>query len=125
MKLSNRQKSIIWKSLKLNEDFFDDFDSNDIINNSVDELIDDPNYTYHIHFIIFMYPFIKNNYGRCCVYYFEEPEYKQIIETGFLSMKKALECILQATSIVSDYSEPKFCSSSEKIIKIFPFINNT
>ena len=71
-----------------------------------------------------MYPFIKNNYGRCCVYYFEEPEYKQIIETGFLSMKKALECILQATSIVSDYSEPKFCSSSEKIIETFPFMNN-
>ena len=40
-------------------------------------------------------------------------------------MKKALECILQATSIVSDYSKPKFCSSSEKIIETFPFMNNT
>ena len=28
MKLTNRQKSIIWKSLNLNEDFFDDIKNN-------------------------------------------------------------------------------------------------
>lgn len=110
---------------KLNEDFFDDFDDNNFVDEPVDVLIDEPDYMYHINFIIYMYPFIKNNYGRCCVYYFEDPKYKSIIESGFISMKKALECILQATSIVSDYSKPKFCSSSEKIIEEFPFMNNT
>ena len=59
MKLSNKQKSIIWKSLKLNEDFFDDVDSNDIINNPVDELIGDPEYTYHFQFLFHLWPFIK------------------------------------------------------------------
>ena len=125
MKLTNKQKLSIWKSLNLNEDFFDDFSGNDLINEPVDDSFDDPDYTYHIHFIIYMYPFIKNNFGRYCVYYFEDPKYKPIIESGFISMKKALECILQATSIVSDYSKPKFCSSSEKIIEAFPFMNNT
>ena len=125
MKLTNKQKLSIWKSLKLNEDFFDDFDSNNLMDDTVDDFINEPDYTYHIHFIIYMYPFIKNNFGRYCVYYFEDPKYKPIIESGFISMKKALECILQATSIVSDYSKPKFCSSSEKIIEAFPFMNNT
>ena len=111
--------------MKLNEDFFDDFNDNSLIDEPDDVLIDEPEYTYHIHFIIYMYPFIKNNYGRYCVYYFEEPEYKSIIESGFLSMKKALEFILQVTPIISDYSKPKFCSSSEKIIEAFPFMNNT
>ena len=111
---------------KLNEDFFDDNEPIDnLIDEPVDNLIDEPEYTYHIQFIIYMYPFIKNNYGWYCVYYFEDPKYKPIIESGFISMKKALECILQATSIVSDYSKPKFCSSSEKIIEAFPFMNNT
>ena len=125
MKLTNKQKSIIRKSLKLNEDFFDDFDSKDLIDDTVDDCINEPDYTYHIHFIIYMYPFIKNNFGRYCVYYFEDPKYKPIIESGFISMRKALECIFQATSIVTDYSKPKFCSSSEKIIEAFPFMNNT
>lgn len=110
---------------KLNEDFFDDFNDNGLIDEPDDVLIDEPEYTYHINFIIYMYPFIKNNFGRYCVYYFEDPKYKPIIESGFISMKKALECILQATSIVSDYSEPKFCSPSEKIIETFPFMDNT
>ena len=114
MKLTNRQKTIIWKSLKLNEDFFDDFDSNELIDEPVDDIIYNPDYTYHIHFIIYTYPFIKHKFGRCCIYYFEEPEYKSIIESGFLSMKKALEYILQISSIVTDYSEPKFYSSTEK-----------
>ena len=125
MKLTNKQKLSIRKSLKLNEDFFDDFNDNSLIDEPDDVLIDEPEYTYHINFIIYMYPFIKNNYGWYCVYYFEDPKYKPIIESGFISMKKALECILQATSIVSDYSKPKFCSSSEKIIEAFPFMNNT
>ena len=124
MKLTNKQKLSIWKSLNLNEDFFDDFSGNDLINEPVDDSFDDPDYTYHIHFIIYMYPFIKNNHNRKCVYYFEDPKYKSIIESGFISIKKALECILQATPIVSDYSKPKFCSSSEKLIEAFLFMNN-
>ena len=110
---------------KLNEDFFDDFDSNDLNDDPVDDLIDDPDYTYNIHFIICMYPFIKDNDRNGeYAYYFEDPKYKPIIESGFISMKKALDYILQASSIVTDYSEPKFCSSYEKIIKTFPFMNN-
>lgn len=109
---------------KLNEDFFDDFNDNELIDEPVDVLIDDSGYTYNIHFIIYTYPFIKDNHYRKCVYYFDDPKYKQIIESGFISIKKALECILQATPIVSDYSKPKFCSSSEKLIEAFPFMNN-
>ena len=110
---------------KLNEDFFDDFDSNDLNDDPVDDLIDEPDYTYHIHFIICMYPFIKDNDRNGeYAYYFEDPKYKSIIESGFISMKKALDYILNASSIVTDYSEPKFCSSYEKIIKAFPFMNN-
>ena len=125
MKLTNKQKLSIWKSLKLNEDFFDDFDSNNLIDDTVDDSVSDPDYTYHIHFIIYTYPFIKDDYRNGeCVYYFEEPKYKSIVESAFLSMKKALDYILQATPLVTDYSKPKFCSSYEKIIKIFPFMNN-
>ena len=109
---------------KLNEDFFDNLSDNDFIDEPVDELIDDSGYTYNIHFIIYTYPFIKDNHNRKCVYYFEDPKYKPIIESGFISIKKALECILQATPIISDYSKPKFCSSSEKLIEAFPFMNN-
>ena len=39
-------------------------------------------------------------------------------------MKKALEYIFQAMPLVTGYSEQKFCSSTEKIIKAFPFMNN-
>ena len=125
MKLTNKQKTIIRESLKLNEDFFDDFDRNNLIDDTVDDFINEPDYMYHIHFIIYMYPFIKDVYRNGeCVYYFEEPKYKSIVESAFLSMKKALDYILQATPIVTDYSKPKFCSSYEKIIKIFPFMNN-
>ena len=140
MKLSNRQKNSI---LKLNEDFFDDLDDNDLIDDPVnepddffDEPIDNTDYTYNIYFIIYINPFIKEykefvskNIDECKeepVYSFEEnPEYKPIIESAFLSMKKALNCILQATPIVTDYSEPKFCTSIEKIIKAFPFMVNS
>ena len=124
MKLTNRQKTIIWKTLKLNEDFFDDLDINEPDDDLIDEPIDDPDYTYHIHFIIYMYPFMKLNDEYKCVYSFEDPKYKPIIESAFLSMKKTLDYILQASSIVTDYSKPKFCSSYEKIIKTFPFMNN-
>ena len=71
-----------------------------------------------------MYPFTKDNDKGEYVYYFENPKYKPIIESGFISMKKALDCILQASSIVTDYSKPKFCASSKKIIEAFPFMNN-
>ena len=128
MKLTNRQKSIIWKSLKLNEDFFDGLDKNELANDSVDDIIGEPvdvsDYTYHIYFIIYTYPFIKDVFEKDPVYYFEDPKYKPIIESGLLSMKKALDCILQATPIVTDYSEPKFYTSIEKIIKTFPFMVN-
>ena len=125
MKLTNKQKTIIQKSLKLNEDFFDDFDSNNLIDDTVDDSVSDPDYTYHIHFIIYTYPFIKDDYRNGeCVYYFEEPKYKSIVESAFLSMKKALDYILQASSLVTDYSKPKFCTLNDKIISIFPFMNN-
>ena len=72
-----------------------------------------------------MYPFIKDVYRNGeCVYYFEELKYKSIVESAFLSMKKALDYILQATPIVTDYSKPKFCSSYDRIIEEFPFMNN-
>ena len=130
MKLTNKQKLSIRKSLKLNEDFFDDFDSNELIDEPVDdsfgEPIDNTDYTYHIQFLIFMYPFVKLDFSDDFEYVFDDPKYehKLTIESGFLSIKKALEYILQATPIVSDYSKPKFCSSSEKLIEAFPFINN-
>ena len=130
MKLTNKQKLSIQKSLKLNEDFFDDFDSNELIDEPVDELIDNSfdehNYTYHIQFLIFMYPFVKLDFSDDFEYVFDDPKYehKLTIEHGFISIKKALEYILQATPIVSDYSKPKFCSSSEKLIEAFPFMNN-
>ena len=58
------------------------------------------------------------------LYYFEDTKYKPIIESGFLSMKKALNCILLSSHIVTEYSEPKFCTLSDKFISIFPFMNN-
>lgn len=116
---------------KLNEDFFDDFDSNDLIDEPVDDSFDDPidntDYTYHFQFAIFMDPFEKPSFtSDDPEYIFDEPKYehKLTIEHGFLSMKKALEYIFQAMPIVTGYSEPKFCSSTEKIIKAFPFMNN-
>ena len=129
MKLTNKQKSILWKSLNLNEDFFDDLDGNNLIDEPnhdfFGEPIDDTDYTYDIYFIIYLHSFIKKYKKEEPVYSFEEnPEYKPIVESTFLSMKKALNYILQATPIITDYSEPKFCSSYEKIIKAFPFMNN-
>ena len=124
MKLTNKQKTIIWKSLKLNEDFFDDFEDNELVDDAVNDSFGEPDYTYHIHFIIYTYPLIKDVNRKGCVYYFEDPKYKPIIESGLLSMKKALEYILQVSPIVTDYSEPKFYTSIEKIIKEFPFITN-
>ena len=130
MKLTNKQKLSICKSLNLNEDFFDDLNSNDL-NDTVDDSFDDPDYMYHIHFIIYINQFIKciipkspfmNRLNDEYLYYFEEPKYKSVIESAFLSMKKTLDYIFQAMPIVTDYSEPKFCSSLEKIIKTFPFI---
>ena len=130
MKLMNKQKLSIKKSLKLNEDFFDDFNDNDFIDEPIDDSFDDPinntDYTYHFQFLIFMYPFVKLDFSDDFEYVFDDPKYehKLTIESGFISIKKALECILQATPIVSDYSKPKFCSSSEKLIEAFPFMNN-
>ena len=115
---------------KLNEDFFDDFDENNLVDEPIDDSFDDPidntDYTYHFQFVIFMDPFIKPSFSDNPEYVFDDPKYehKLTIEHSFLSIKKALEYILQATPIVSDYSKPKFCSSSEKLIKAFPFINN-
>ena len=115
---------------KLNEDFFDDFNSNELIDKPVDDFFDDPidntDYTYNIQFIIYMHPFIEDDFNDDCVYDFEDPKYEHnlTIESGFLLMKKALDYILNVTPIVTDYSKPKFCSSTEKIIKAFPFMNN-
>ena len=114
---------------KLNEDFFDGFSDNDLVDEPVDDLIYNPDYTYNIQFIIYMFPFIKEYNGlEEPVYSFEEPEYgyehKATMESGFLSMKKVLEYILHVTSVVANYSKPKFCSSYKKIIETFPFMNN-
>lgn len=127
MKLTNKQKLSIWKSLKLNEDFFDDkqsdiYDETDLnLENGYDH-----QYTYHFQFIFYTWPLIKriDEETSTYEYYFEEPEYKSIIESTFISMKKALDCILQATPIVTDYSKPKFCTLNDKIISMFPFMNN-
>ena len=130
MKLTNKQKLSIWKSVKLNEDFFDDLSDNELIDNTVDDSFDEPidntDYTYHIQFLIFMYPFVKLDFSDDFEYVFDDPKYehKLTIEHGFLSIKKVLEYILQATPIVTDYSKPKFCTLHDKIISIFPFMNN-
>ena len=131
MKLTNKQKLSIQKSLKLNEDFFDDFDSNELIDEPVDDSFDEPidntDYTYHFQFAIFVDAFEKSSFtSDNPEYIFDDPKYehKLTIEHGFLSMKKVLEYIFQAMPIVTGYSEPKFCSSTEKIIKAFPFMNN-
>ena len=125
MKLTNKQKTIIWKSLKLNEDFFDD-NQPDIYDETDLDLENEYNqqYTYHFQFIFHLWPFIKYNVNSNNEYYFENPKYKPIIESGFLSMKKALNCILLSSHIVTEYSEPKFCTLSDKFISIFPFMNN-
>ena len=123
MKLTNRQKTIIWKSLKLNEDFFDDNQS-DIYDETGFDLEDEYNqqYTYHFQFLFYLWPLVKET--STYEYYFENPEYKPIIETAFISMKKTLDAILLSSRIVIDYSKPKFCTLNDKIISIFPFMNN-
>ena len=127
MKLTNKQKLSIWKSLKLNEDFFDDKQS-DIYDEAGFDLEDEHNqqYTYHFQFIFHLWPLIKHLDEETSTYeyYFENPEYKPIIETAFISMKKTLDAILLSSSIVTDYSKPKFCTLNDKIISIFPFMNN-
>ena len=128
MKLTNRQKSIIWKSLNLNEDFFDDNQLDIPYDETTLDLENgyDQQYTYHFQFIFYIWPLIKeiDKKSKTDVYYFEKPEYKSIIESAFISIKKVLEYILQATPIVTDYSKPKFCTLNDKIISIFPFMNN-
>ena len=52
MKLTNRQKSIIWKSLNLNEDFFDDNQPDIYDEAGLDlEIEDNHQYTYHFQFL--------------------------------------------------------------------------
>ena len=127
MKLTNKQKLSIWKSLNLNEDFFDD-NQLDIYDETNLDLENEYNeqYTYHFQFLFYLWPLIKHIDKETSTYEysFEDPEYKPIIETSFISMKNSLEFILQATPIVTDYSEPKFCTLSDKFISIFPFMNN-
>lgn len=58
MKLTNRQKAIIWKSLNLNEDFFDDnpyMNTEDIIE---EKQLKDCNYSFGV------YPPMKNIYPK-------------------------------------------------------------
>ena len=107
--------------------FFDDKQSNIYDGTGLDlENGDNQQYTYHFQFIFYIWPLIKeiDKKSKTDVYYFEEPEYKPIIESAFISMKKALDCILQATPIVTDYSKLNFCTLNDKIISIFPFMNN-
>ena len=124
MKLTNRQKNLIQKSLKLNEDFFDDKQL-DIYDEAGFDL-ENQQYTYHFQFIFHLWPLIKHIDEETSTYeyYFENQKYKPIIETAFISIKKVLDYILQATPIVTDYSKPKFCTLSDKFISIFPFMDN-
>ena len=128
MKLTNRQKSIISKSLNLNEDFFDDNQLDIPYDETTLDLENgyDQQYTYHFQFIFYIWPLIKeiDKKSKTDVYYFEGPEYKSIIESTFISMKKTLDAILLSSSIVTDYSKLKFCTLNDKIISIFPFMNN-
>ena len=127
MKLTDKQKTIIWKSLKLNEDFFDDNQSDIHDEPSLDlENEYDQQYTYHFQFLFFLWPLIKETDKKLQnpEYYFEDPKYKPIIESAFISMKKTLDCILLSSHIVTEYSEPKFCALNDKFISTFPFMNN-
>ena len=128
MKLTNRQKLSIWKSLKLNEDFFDDNQSDITYDETGLDLENEYNeqYTYHFQFLFHIRPFIKQTEQKSQkdVYYFEEPEYKSIIESAFISMKKTLDYILLSSQIVTEYSKPKFCTLNDKFISTFPFMNN-
>ena len=112
---------------KLNEDFFDDKQS-DIYDETVFDLEngDNQQYTYHFQFLFYLWPLVKHIDEETSTYeyYFENPEYKQIIETAFILMKKTLDCILLSSRIVTEYSKPKFCTMSDKFISIFPFMNN-
>ena len=54
MKLTNKQKTIIYKSLNLNEDFFDDIQSDIYDETDLDlENEYDQQYTYHFSIYIF------------------------------------------------------------------------
>lgn len=109
--------------MTLNEDFFDD---NDIVDDPdydpVHDPNDDPDYTYHLQFIILVWPLIDTHGSKD--WYFQTPKYKSAIEPTFISMKKALGYILKASPVVTDYSEPKFCSTIEDFIKEFPYMDN-
>ena len=111
----------------INEDFFDDKQSDIYDETGLDlENGDNQQYTYHFQFIFYIWPLIKeiDKNQKTDVYYFENPEYKLIIETAFISMKKTLDAILLSSSIVTDYSKPKFCTLNDKIISIFQFMDN-
>ena len=127
MKLTDKQKLSVWKSLNLNEDFFDDKQSDIYDETSLDlENRDERQYTYYFQFLFYLYPFIKHIDEETSTYeyFFEEPEYKSIIESAFIKIKKTLDAILLSSPIVTDYSKPKFCTLSDKFISIFPFMNN-
>ena len=113
--------------MKLNEDFFDDNQSDTYDETGFDlENGDNQQYTYHFQFLFYLWPLVKHIDEETSTYeyYFENPEYKPIIETAFISMKKTLDAILLSSRIVTDYSKPKFCTLNDKIISTFPFMNN-
>ena len=127
MKLTNKQKLSIWKSLNLNEDFFDDKQSDIYDETGLDlENGDNQQYTHHFQFIFYLRPLVKHIDEETSTYeyYFENPEYKPIVETVFITMKKLLDSIMLSSRIVTNYSKPKFCTLSDKFISIFPFMNN-
>ena len=127
MKLTNKQKLSIWKSLNLNEDFFDDKQLDIYDETGLDlENGDNQQYTYHFQFIFYLWPLIKHLDEETSTYeyYFENPEYKPIVETVFITIKKLLDSIMLSSRIVTNYSKPKFCTLSDKFISIFPFMDN-
>ena len=108
--------------MKLNEDFFDDKQL-DIYDEAGFDL-ENQQYTYHFQFIFHLWPLIKHIDEETSTYeyYFENPEYKPIIENTFIKIKKALESILLSSRIVTEYSKPKCCTLSDKFISILESI---
>lgn len=107
----------------LNEDFFDDINIPDDEPLSNQDNYSNYEYTYHIQIIIHVWPLVKFT-KKSDIYYFEIPKYKPLIESTFMKMKNTLEYILKASSIVTDYSKPKFCATNSKFITESPYMNN-
>ena len=107
----------------LNEEFFDDSElTDDDIEVTDDEAINEHDYTYHFQFLFFTWSLVSNVITK--QYHFENPEYKASVESSLLSLRNSIEYILKYSPIVTDYSTPKFCTTDSKFITEFPYMNN-